>query len=106
MPKYSMAALSTVTRSCFLKPPARLTLPTPGRLSMRRMILSASLYSSSGEAAPETEMMRMGWLFKSNLAITGFVASLGSLSAMPASAFCTSMTAAFMSVDIVNIRIV
>ena len=30
------------------------------------MIRSASLYSSSGARAPETEMMRMGWLFTSN----------------------------------------
>ena len=83
-----------------------LTLPTPGMLSRERGMLSASLYSSSGEAGPDTEMMRMGCVFTSNFVMTGREASLGRLSAMPSSAFCTSMTAEFMSVDILNWRIV
>jgi hypothetical protein len=60
------------------------------------------LYSSSAAAVPETVMIRMGWVFTSNFDITGRLASRGSVSAMPSRAFCTSMTAAFMSVSIVN----
>ena len=83
-----------------------LTFPTPWTFSRERMTRSASLYSSSGARAPETEMMRMGWALTSNLAITGRVASRGRVSAMPSRAFWTSITAVFMSVDMVNWRTV
>ena len=73
---------------------------------MSSRIRSARRESSSGVPDPVTETMRMGWLFTSNFAITGRVASRGSASAMPFSACCTSRTAALMSVDMVNCRMV
>ena len=92
--------------SSFFCDPMTLALPTPGRLSRSSRIRSAWLESSSGVADPVTETMRMGWLFTSNFAITGLVASLGRESTMPSSAFWTSITAEFMFVDIVNCTIV